>query len=111
MHPDTVRVLTELEKLPGYRAQRLAAQHAGIDVEARISRGLAEIETLLQVKGQLFFGKHPSQDRAPYGVYLNYNVHDCCHDVILRIGNADMMAAQGKCFARIIVGEITKERR
>lgn len=104
MHPDASKILKMLRDLPAFRAQELAASHAGVSVKTRISRGLFEAEDILNDMGQLFFQKNPKLERAPYAFFLLYNVQTCTHDVSVQVGNAGITAMKGRALVQIVGG-------
>jgi hypothetical protein len=110
VHPDTDRILILLMGEGAFRAQRMAAEAAQVDVRARISKGLYEAERVLSEVGKLFFLKNPHLDRAPYAYFLIYNVQTALHDVNVQVGNAGIAATRPRAYAQIVSGLIERRR-
>lgn len=108
MHPDTEQVLTELRKLPAFRAQELAARHKGFNVDLQVARSLEVINGTLQVLGRAYFMQHRGLDSAPYGVFLLYDTKTCVHEAVVQVGNAAILAMRRVAVAQLMTGNIAR---
>ena len=109
MDKDTAReVLKELDQVPAFRGQRLAAENQGIDVIAEVTKSLTQVNSILLKMGEMYFIKHPDLDRAPYGVFLEFNARTSMHDVKVRVGNASLTAAKEISSFILMQGELGK---
>jgi hypothetical protein len=111
MHPSTDQFIAELEKIPAFRAQKIAAEHAKVDVRTQISHGLYEAERVLTKLATMYFVKNPHLDRAPYAFFLVYNVETRKHDINVQVGNEGIAVTSRTAFARIVTGTVERAGR
>lgn len=111
MHPDTERLLVELRRIPAFRAQEIAAKTKGINVDLQIARCLETIDETLQTLGRLYFVKYPGEEKAPYAVFLLYNVDTSLHDLMVQVGNAAINAMRRNAAAQVMSGMIGRTPR
>lgn len=111
MHPSTDKFISELEKIPAFRAQKIAAEHAKVDIRDRISHGLYKADDALLKIGAMYFRKNPHLDRAPFAYFLVYNVETRLHDINVQVGNEGIAATGRTAFARIMTGTLQRGGR